>query len=259
MQQRPFLIIAHRGTPRLAPENTIAGFDRALELGFRHLELDAQLSADGVPVVFHDSTLERTSSGSGPLARLTLAELRALDAGRWFNQQFAGERIPTLEEVLVRYRGRAHIHLELKSEEAELPGAVAGLLKSTGWPCTATHVTNGWPETGVTISSFHKPQLERTRALLPGVPLAWLVHRLSQEVLGDAVEAGFLWVCPRASEATRASVENARHLRLKVRAWGLRDLSELDRLVEHGVEGTTCDWPDVARQHLRSRGVPSYP
>jgi glycerophosphoryl diester phosphodiesterase len=79
-----FTLIAHRGFSSSAPENTIAAFDLAIDEGFDNIELDAHLSADGVPVVIHDDTLDRTTNGSGPVSSLTLAELRDLDAGAWF-------------------------------------------------------------------------------------------------------------------------------------------------------------------------------
>lgn len=256
---RPFLIIAHRGAPNHAPENTLAAFDRALALGFNHVELDAQLSADGVPVVFHDETLDRTTDGAGPLAARTLAELKRLDAGAWYGAVFRGERIPTLEEVLVRYRGKAYLHLELKSEEAKLPSVVAELLVRTGWPITEAQGTgDGWPDTGVTITSFHKAQLERMRPLLPKVSLAWLVAALTPGVLEEAKAAGFQMACPRADSVGKQDVEQAIARGLRVRAWGLRDTAQLARLVQCGVEGTTCDWPDRAREHLTRLGVPVW-
>jgi glycerophosphoryl diester phosphodiesterase len=258
----PFLIIAHRGAPNHAPENTLAAFDRALELGLRHIELDAQLTADNVAVVFHDTNLDRTSDGPGPLAGHTLEEVRQLDAGAWFDEKFRGQRIPTLEEVLTRYRGRAYLHLELKSEEDTLPGIVAGLLTATGWP-TVEDVTPGegpgWPDFGVTISSFHKTQLDRMRPLLPQIPLAWLVQELSAEMLDDSERSGLQFVCPRADTVTGESIREAKHRGFRVRVWGLRSNEQLDRLVACGVEGTTCDWPDEAREYLSGRGVAVYP
>ena len=264
---RPFLIIAHRGAPNHAPENTLAAFDVALALGFAHIELDAQLTRDGVPVVFHDDTLERTTDGSGPLATRTLAELKRLDAGAWFGPAFRGERIPALEEVLVRYRGKAYLHLELKSEEPGLPSKVAELLVRTGWPPVRAggwHVAEppgageGWPPTGVTISSFHKAQLERMRPLLPKIPLAWLVRSLTPDVLDAARAADFQMACPRADSVSERDVEEASARGLRVRAWGLRDTAQLTRLTQCGVEGTTCDWPDLAREHLARLGMPAW-
>jgi glycerophosphoryl diester phosphodiesterase len=94
------LLIAHRGGAVEAPENTLAAFRYSLALGIRWFELDVQMSRDGALVVFHDETLDRTTNGDGPIGSLTLEDLRRLDAGSWFGSQYAGERIPTLREVL---------------------------------------------------------------------------------------------------------------------------------------------------------------
>src|SRR5882724_8531889 len=102
------MVIAHRGASSSAPENTLAAFDLALEMGTRHLELDVELTRDDHVVVIHDDTVDRTTDGSGPVTSHALAALQGLDAGSWFGGKFAGQRIPTFEEVLERYQGRAH-------------------------------------------------------------------------------------------------------------------------------------------------------
>jgi len=98
------LVIAHRGASTYAPENTFAAFDLALEMGARHIELDVQMSVDGHLVIIHDDLVNRTTDGVGRVSKHTLAQLQALDAGAWFDQKFAGERIPTLDAVLDRMR-----------------------------------------------------------------------------------------------------------------------------------------------------------
>ena len=108
-------IIAHRGYSARAPENTLAALDLALDVGAPALEWDIQRSKEGVPVVFHDETLERTTNGTGVVADTSLAELRALDAGSWFAAEFAGEPIPTLAEALARVGDRAErLYPEIK-------------------------------------------------------------------------------------------------------------------------------------------------
>lgn len=106
-----FIIIAHRGDSSAAPENTLEAFDLALSQGFTNFETDCQLSADGVPIILHDETLGRVNNGSGPAAAASLEQLQQLDAGSWFSPDYAGARIPTLQEVLVKYRGQVHMHL----------------------------------------------------------------------------------------------------------------------------------------------------
>ncbi|GIL95412.1 hypothetical protein Vretimale_1442 [Volvox reticuliferus] len=133
-EKQGFVLVAHRGNSADAPENTIAAFDSALDYGFQHFETDCQLTADGVVVVLHDEQLGRTTPGvEGAVADARWNDLRELDAGSWFRPDFSDARIPLLTEVLQRYWGRTHIHLELKSRQPELPGTVATLLSETGW------------------------------------------------------------------------------------------------------------------------------
>lgn len=108
------LVLGHRGAMALRPENTLASFAHALDAGADALECDVHLSADGELVVLHDETLERTTNGAGPVAGMTLAQLRALDAGSRFDPAYAGERIPTLDEVLDLAAGRAPVVVEFK-------------------------------------------------------------------------------------------------------------------------------------------------
>ena len=105
-----FSVIAHRGNSTLAPENTFAAFDLALD-AVPAFELDVQLTSDGVCVVLHDEKLGRTNNGFGPVAQADMLTISGLDAGSWHGSQYAGCRIPTLREVLDRYRHRAHIYL----------------------------------------------------------------------------------------------------------------------------------------------------
>src|SRR4051794_34519268 len=93
-------VIGHRGAKAYAPENTLAGIRTAAQQGARWVEVDVKLTRDGVPILMHDDTVDRTTNGKGAAATLDFAELRRLDAGAWFGPAFAGERIPTLEEAL---------------------------------------------------------------------------------------------------------------------------------------------------------------
>ena len=120
MTPSTFMVIAHRGASAYAPENTLAAFDLAIRMGVRHIEFDVHSSCDGHIVVIHDDTLDRTTNGSGPVSNHTLAPLRELDAGSWFGAAFAGERVPTFDDVLSRYGGRIHIHAEIKGHSASL-------------------------------------------------------------------------------------------------------------------------------------------
>ena len=112
-------IIGHRGYHAKYPENTLAAFEAAIEAGVDMIELDVMLSRDRKLVVIHDAILDRTTNGKGPVADLTLAELKQLDAGSWFDSQFTDQQIPGLFEVLDLVNDRTYVNIEIKSNAYE--------------------------------------------------------------------------------------------------------------------------------------------
>ncbi len=252
-----FALIAHRGFSSRAPENTLYAFDLALEHGFDNFELDAQLTSDGALIVYHDFELSRTTEATGEVSAHTLADIRALDTSTSFragggSEEFAGAMIPTLDEVLGRYAGRAHPHLELKSREADLPAMVADALKRHGW----LDVAGGGPfeSPGITVTSFWADQLYRSVLRLPNVRHGWLVHEVTTETIDIALKLGFNGVYPRAATATADTIGRAHDKGLTVRGWGVDSTDDLTRLVNAGALGTTVNWPDVAQEHIASLG-----
>jgi len=127
-----FVNIAHRGASAYAPENTFSAFDKALSLGVDQVELDVHFSEDGHIVVIHDDNLDRTTNGSGPVSAHSLAQLRSLDAGSWFGPEYGGERIPSLGEVLERYKGRLYLHIEIKAQVEGLTQRTVDLVRGYG-------------------------------------------------------------------------------------------------------------------------------
>jgi glycerophosphoryl diester phosphodiesterase len=211
MPTTDFMVIAHRGASSYAPENTLAAFDLALHLGCRHIELDVDFTSDGHIVVLHDDAVDRTTNGTGPVGSHTLAELQSLDAGAWFGPQFMGERIPTFAEVLERYRGRAHIHTEIKGRAAHLAQSTADLVRQHAM---ADHVT---------VTSFQQPRLEEMRAYAPELPTGWLVSEVSDATIAQARALGLTQMCPRANTVTPALVRRLHAEGFVVRAWGVAD------------------------------------
>ena len=132
------LIIGHRGNPEEAPENTLASIDAAFAVGCDLVEIDVRLSRDGVAVIVHDDTVDRTTNGKGNVADLTLAELKALDAGSWKAERFAGERIPTLAEALGAARGKGAFLLDVPV--SGLGAVLAATFRTVGLPQSAARV-----------------------------------------------------------------------------------------------------------------------
>jgi glycerophosphoryl diester phosphodiesterase len=129
----PVIVVGHRGAKRFAPENTLAAYDRAIEMGARVVEMDVRMTADGHFIVMHDARVDRTTDGRGPVARLTLAEIKALDAGSWFAPEFAGERVPTLREALHHVKGRAGVDIDFKAGPEDSAARIAAILDEEGF------------------------------------------------------------------------------------------------------------------------------
>lgn len=239
MNAHDCLVIAHRGASSYAPENTCAAFDLALAMGVRHLELDVQMSRDGHLVVIHDDNVDRTSNGSGAVTAHTLAGLHALDAGAWFDAKFAGERIPTFESLLDRYKGRAHLHVEIKGKTAGLAERTADAIRKHGWA------------QDVTMTSFQKSKLEELRAYAPALPVGWLLQNIDDAVVSEARTLGIAQLCPRADTITPQLVERLRTEGFNVRAWGVANEDLMRRMVASGVNGMTVNFPDKLIALLR--------
>jgi glycerophosphoryl diester phosphodiesterase len=240
MTPADFMVIAHRGASAYAPENTLAAFDLALQLGCRHLELDVDLTQDDQIVVMHDDTVDRTTNGTGPVGSHTLAALRALDAGAWFGVPFTGERIPTYAEVLERYRGRAHLHTELKGRAANLASSTVDLIRQYGM---VEHVT---------VTSFQYPRLAEARAYAPELPTGWLVTEVSDETITQAQALGLTQICPKADRVTPALVRRLHAEGFVVRAWGVDDDALMRQVVEAGADGMTVNFPDTLLAYVKS-------
>src|SRR5688572_25954308 len=241
MTTSALMVIAHRGASSYAPENTLAAFDLALEMEARHIELDVDLTRDGHIVVIHDHTVDRTTNGSGPVPSHTLATLRSLDAGAWFGAQFAGERIPTFDEVLARYKGRAHLHVEIKGRSPFLSRETADAIRKHGM------------ERQVTITSFQKVRLEEMRAYAPEFPTGWLVREFSNLMIAEARALGINQLCPRAPAVTPALVRQLHAEGFVARAWGVSTEALMQQVVEAGADGMTVNFPDRLIAYLKSR------
>jgi glycerophosphoryl diester phosphodiesterase len=246
--RRP-LVFAHRGGCALGPENTLAAFDLGLEAGADGLELDVHLSADGVPVVHHDETLERTTSGSGPVAARTAAELARVDAGYRFERDGSfpfrdrGVGVPSLREVIHRYPG-VPIVIELKTDAVELGDAVARDVSEAGAVAS------------VCVAGYGNGSVAAARQALPEVASsATRVEVRRAVVLGLAglrvrrVPHGGFQVPEREGRIRIVSprfVRRAHAAGLKVHVWTVDDEADMRRLLGWGVDGLISDRPDLA-------------
>ncbi len=129
----PVIVVGHRGTKLFAPENTIAAFNKAIEMGARSIEMDVRMTRDGEFVIMHDPFVNRTTNGSGLVSRLTLADISKLDAGSWFSPEFAGEKVPTLREALRAIKGRAGVDIDFKAGSDNSVELITKILDEEGF------------------------------------------------------------------------------------------------------------------------------
>lgn len=235
------LVFGHRGARQAAPENTLAAFRKAHEMGADGIELDVMLSADGVPVVIHDSTVDRTTNGSGRVRELTLDQLRELDAGGRFASQFSGEPIPTLAEVLDAFGSALRINIELKSASTGddgLEARVVELLRARSLGRS------------IVFSSFNPLSLWRAKRLAPEIRRGLLYAPDMPVYLSRAWAAPFLGldaVHPEGRMVDAGYVRWAHGKGYHVNVWTVNEPPEMLRLIELGVDVLITDRPDVAR------------
>jgi glycerophosphoryl diester phosphodiesterase len=234
------MVIAHRGASSYAPENTLAAFDLAVEMRVRHIELDVALTSDNHIVVIHDDKVDRTTNGSGLVTSHTLAALRELDAGSWFGPQFEGERIPAFDEVLARYKGRVHIHTEIKGKSPSLSQRTADLIRKHGM------------ERQVTVTSFQNVRLEEMLAYAPELPTGWLVRGVDDSIIAQAHAIRVTQLCPRADTVTPELVHRLHAEGFVARAWGVSTEALMQNVVQAGVEGMTVNFPDKLIAYLET-------
>ncbi|MCX6354765.1 MAG: glycerophosphodiester phosphodiesterase family protein [Candidatus Aureabacteria bacterium] len=234
------LNVAHRGYSSLYPENTILAFEKAIEERCDMLELDVQLTADGEIVVFHDFTLERTTDGSGELGRKTLAELRELDAGSWRGVRFAGQRIPTLRELLDCVRRRVKLYIEIKAREGieyktlneRLCSTLAGLLSREA----------GGNE--LLLASFDSTCLRQMKELIPEFPRGLICFRMDAlDGMPELVD----WICPYRKNVNSSLVRKIKEKGLKICPWTVDDAEEMSRLIGMEVDAIATNNPALLR------------
>lgn len=229
-------IYAHRGSSGTHPENTLAAFKEAARLPVFGVEFDVHLTKDGEPVVIHDETIDRTSNGSGFVKDMTLAELKAYDFGSWFSEDHKGERIPTLEEVLLVFSQTAHhINIELKSDIFPYDTMEEKVL-------SLVHDLN--LETRVVISSFNHEAIRKVKTLKPELQTAVLLGsilvdplRYMRDVPSEALHVHY-------PAALRPSVKKAIEEGGMVRVFTVNEREQVEALQEIGVQAIFTDYPE---------------
>ncbi|HEY3414032.1 MAG TPA: glycerophosphodiester phosphodiesterase [Armatimonadota bacterium] len=236
-------ICAHRGASSAAPENTLAAFKLAVELGAEAVELDTSLTSDGVPVVCHDGTVDRTTNGKGAIESMTYARIRKLDAGSWKDARFKGEHMPALEDVF-RMKNRPYINIEIKAvvkDVNKLADTVVAMIERYGL------------EKSVIVSSFNGPALERVHLKNPAIATGFLYSGKTPDTLPNGITA----LHPMYPTVTRDFMAFAKGKGLEVNVWTVDDPAEMRRLIALGVDSIITNVPAVMKDVLSGQARPA--
>jgi glycerophosphoryl diester phosphodiesterase len=239
-QNHMTLNLAHRGASGYAPENTMAAFCMAKEMGADGFEFDVQITKDGVPVVIHDEALVRTTGALGYVFEHTFEEIRRLDAGLWYGKEFAGEKIPSLEEVLQAY-GDLFLNLELKNAYFDMPGLeekTVGLIRKYG------------VERNVIVSSFHHGSMQKFHRLAPDIKTGLLYDCVLTDAAGYAKRLGASALHPFFATVKQDMVTEAHAGGLMVNVWTVNDAEHMRLCVAAGVDAVITNYPDRMRNVL---------
>ncbi len=228
-------ITAHRGSSRTAPENTIPAIEAAVEEMADSVEIDVQMTADGVVVLGHDASLKRVAGVNRSIASMTFEELEKLDVGSWFSSEYAGTRIPSLSEVLELCSQKISLNIEIKyvGKNSELPEKTAEMVREYGM------------ENQCVITSTNLSYLKRVKEALPEIRTGYIISAAygnfysSEDVDFISIRSGFV---------TSALMQNAHEQGKAVYAWTVNTKSELERLTLLGVDGIITDRPVLARE-----------
>ncbi len=234
------VLIAHRGAKGTAPENTLASVQAAIDGGAPWVEVDVHRSSDGVLVVMHDRSVNRTTDGRGRIAALTWPEIKALDAGGWFAEKFSGEPVPRLSEILDIMGGRANLLIELKARG--IASTAVELIETLG------------VADSVAFQSFSAECIHEVKRRAPHIPAYILIHtpKFSSDdrraarwmvSMAEAVNADGLGLYHRYITPSLRSLTNQHGLSLY--AWTVNSPVRFRELAALGVDGVVTDRPDL--------------
>lgn len=233
-------ITAHRGASLSAPENTMAAFEQAVTNMADYIELDVQMTKDGELVIMHDSNALRTTGVNRNISDMTLEEVKCLDAGSYYSKEYAGEQVPTLEEVLDFAKGRIKVNIEIKSGDYGLSVAdkVADMIEDKGMRDECV------------VTSFEIDLLRRVKQLWPDIQVGYILvvaygdFYNMDDVDFFSVNAAFL---------TKRMVDAIHNSGKQIHAWTVNNQSSIKNLTNKGVDNIITDDPVLARETVYSR------
>lgn len=241
-------IVAHRGASGDAPETTLAAYRLALAMGADHVEMDIHMLRDGTLVAIHDPDVDRTTNGKGQISELTLAELKTLDAGSWFNQvhpekarpEYVGLKVPTVQEVMDLVKESAMgCYIEIKDPERYPPNLEAELL---------TLVYKNGLEKRTRILSFNARSIGKVKALDASIPTALLISGRSKSPVEDTLRVSANELAIRHGLATAQIVDAAHEKGLSLAVWTVDREQDMKRMMRIGADCLITNYPDRLRR-----------
>ena len=234
------VVIAHRGFSAIAPENTLISFQKAIEIGADMIEFDVSLSKDGIPVVIHDKTLNRTTNSKGKVEDFTLEELKSFDAGSWYKPSFTGEKIPTLEEVILLAKGKIMLNIEIKKHSVKRKIKINGLEHK---------IVNLLEKHGmideVLISSFSKMAIQRIKEFNPEIPVAYLYRfGINLRLINSFDKLGIYSFNQGKRSFSKKSIQDIHLKGIKLNIYTVNQKREMKKFIKNGVDGIITNHPD---------------
>jgi len=256
-----FLNIAHRGASGHAPEHTMSAYQLGKEMHGDYIEIDLQMTKDGILIAMHDEKVDRTTNGSGKVKDMTLADIKKLDAGSWFNaaypekaqSQFEGLQVPTLEEVIEAFGKNSRYYIETKA-----PDVYPGMEKELVRILKKHKLTSQNAQSSkIIVQSFSRESLLKMNKLAPAIPLVQLISYSEPAVISDAelddIKKYAIGVGMNHKRIDRAYVEQVRNHGLLIHPYTVNKRSDMERLIDWGVTGMFTNYPDVLEAVLKNK------
>lgn len=238
-------VIAHRGLSSKAPENTLSAIQAAIDAGSDRVEIDVQLTKDGEVVLMHDKNTKRTTDTDGYIYKMTLNEVKELDAGSWFSKEFQHETVPTLQEVLLLCGTDIDLKIELKpayNNEIDLAETVVKIVEEYNM------------EQHVIISSFHAKTIEavhaKNRSIATGLLARFAYGSFAMDNVSDTIVINTTFISEELIQLVHASGK-------RIFCWTVNSKRDVQRLVKMGVDGIITDYPVMCRETIYEERIPS--
>jgi glycerophosphoryl diester phosphodiesterase len=240
-QDKTTQVIAHRGGAKLAPENTSAAFQHAINLGVDMIEIDVEQTSDSVVVVLHDDHVDRTTNGTGRIDSLSYAYVKKLDAGSWFADEYKDERISTLEEVLQLINGQVILLIEIKDGSERYPG-----IEKRTVDLVHKYKANSW----VIIQSFNKKAIDRVKILDTSLRTYYLLgggfnNFYKEAKATSSFDFDHEGVGVHQKYLNEENINNLMESGIKIFAWTVNNPADMDKFLQFGIDGIITDSPDI--------------